>query len=423
VNQRRFLSGVLAAVAMVLATLASASLSPAGALTNCTVSAADLAVDTEEQQMLDLINDYRLARGLPRLTFDANTNRAAAWMSRDMAENNRFSHIDSLGRDVPTRVTQCDVTWTSVRENLAAGKADAEATFEQWRTSTTGHKENMLAGDVSRAGVARAYDASSTHKWYWTLNLTHPGGPVPTTTSTAPTTTTTTVVSPTTTTTAPTTTVVFPTTTTSPATVVFPTTTTAPRTTVVFPTTTPAPTTTVVFPATTVVFPTVPTAPPTTTVVPPTRDDECASIQAGRDRFNAQITEAEQTAARLLSGSQLDAAIAALEAKRAQGNASFDQRLANCTAATTPTTAPTTTTTLVLPPTTTTVPPTGDSCAEIRANRLQFNTRIAAIEATLAQAFSGSQRAAAIALLDATRAQGNAGFDQQAAAEGCPPPS
>ena len=189
------------------------TLSPANALTNCSVSSAEQQVDAEERTLLNRINQYRADHGKPALSEDSAANRAAAWMSRDMANKDYFAsnHVDSLGRGVGTRLSQCDVPYGTAGENLAAGNPGAEATFQQWRTSP-GHNENMLNGSFTRAGIARAQNPNSTYEWYWTLDLTGSGQNV--TTTTVRRTTTTTVV-PTTTAAPTTTTTVRPTTTTT----------------------------------------------------------------------------------------------------------------------------------------------------------------------------------------------------------------
>jgi hypothetical protein len=65
----------------------------------------------------------------------------------------------------------------------------------------------------------------------------------------------------------------------------------------------------------------------TTTIAP---SGQCATLLAAKARFNAQITAIETSISRSLSGSQRAAALAQLEAARAQGNAQFDQFLAGC---------------------------------------------------------------------------------------------
>ncbi len=202
-TRNKQLGAALAGFAFVLATVAS--LSPARALTNCNVSAADLAVDDEEAQMLVLVNEYRAANGLNPLTLETNVTRGAAWFSRDMAANNYFpyNHVDRFGRDIFTRLTHCEAVFTTWAENIAAGNASAEATFEQWRTSPS-HNAVMLLSGVTSAGIARSFNATATYGWYWTLDLTNGS----TSTTSAPTTT----VATTPTTTTPPTTVAPPTT-------------------------------------------------------------------------------------------------------------------------------------------------------------------------------------------------------------------
>ena len=64
--------------------LLSAGGEPASAGPNCTV---DASVDSEEQQMLQLINQHRQANGLTLLVFSDSLNHAAAWKSQDLAVN------------------------------------------------------------------------------------------------------------------------------------------------------------------------------------------------------------------------------------------------------------------------------------------------------------------------------------------------
>lgn len=194
-----------AALLCLSATLAfgtlTAGASPAGAQTTaCPVSAEDQAVDAQEQALLGLINQYRQTNGKPALTLHPGVTRAAAWFSRDMATRNYFAynHVDSNGRTIDQRLRWCGVSFSNWAENIYAGSAEAQRVFDAWRSSP-GHNANMLRDGVTAAGIARAYNAASTYRWYWTLDLTN-------STAAATTTTTTTTRPPTTTTTVPTTT-------------------------------------------------------------------------------------------------------------------------------------------------------------------------------------------------------------------------
>jgi uncharacterized protein YkwD len=172
-SNRRRLVGVLVAVA---AASLTALPGPARAQTApCPVSSSDLTVDAEEQQLLDLVNNYRATNGRSALTMDTAVTRAAAWFSRDMATLNYFppNHVDSNGRDIPTRLTWCGVPWQAWRENIYAGSPEAETVFEAWRNSPV-HNTNMLATDITLAGVARSFNAASQFGWYWAMDYTTP---------------------------------------------------------------------------------------------------------------------------------------------------------------------------------------------------------------------------------------------------------
>lgn len=128
-------------------------------------------LDSEEQAALKLINDYRAQNGLNPLRVSITLTRAADWLSADMAGRNYFSHTDSQGRDPFQRMTAYGYNYNSYRgENIAAGYGDAARTFNLWRNSS-GHNAAMLNANFKVIGISRAYNASSTYKWYWTTDF------------------------------------------------------------------------------------------------------------------------------------------------------------------------------------------------------------------------------------------------------------
>ena len=164
----RFFLGAFVAGAIVAAFQVSSGARPAEALTNCTVSDS---FDSEERAFLTLINNYRAQYGLGALTASVNLNRASAWMANDMGTKNYFSHTDSLGRSVATRVANCDGQPYN-GENIAAGtvKDTAAEAFEMWRNSS-GHNANMLNSSYRQIGIARTYISTSTYSWYWVTDF------------------------------------------------------------------------------------------------------------------------------------------------------------------------------------------------------------------------------------------------------------
>ena len=141
----------------------------AGALGNC--SGGDAGLDGEEQAFLGLINNYRGQRGLRTLSISGGLNRSSAWMVNDMASTGRFGHIDSLGRNPWTRLSDCGNP-SYGGENLAAGteRGSANSAFELLRNSPS-HNAVMLSPEFRLIGIARQFSAGSTYGWYWTTDF------------------------------------------------------------------------------------------------------------------------------------------------------------------------------------------------------------------------------------------------------------
>jgi uncharacterized protein YkwD len=188
----------VAVTALAVGVLFATAALPAAAAVNCTVSAADLAVDSEEQALLNGINAYRQQNGLTPLQFSNTLRVAAPWLSRDMATKNYFSHTDSLGRSYSTRLTDCGypAATAATGENIYYGSGtdtggqgcglnvdgtfnvlgsgfcgDAAHTLSAWKHSP-GHNANLLNSSFRVAGIGRASTSSSASgSWYWTLDL------------------------------------------------------------------------------------------------------------------------------------------------------------------------------------------------------------------------------------------------------------
>ncbi|MEO8538755.1 MAG: CAP domain-containing protein [bacterium] len=141
----------------------------AEAVTNCSVTHD--ANDSEELAFLGSINTYRATNGLGALTLSTNLNRAAAWMAQDLADNNYFSHTDSLGRSPYSRAIDCGYP-SGAGENLAAGTnwATAATAMTAWQNSP-GHNANMLGTYYQQIGIARYYKAGSQYGWYWATDF------------------------------------------------------------------------------------------------------------------------------------------------------------------------------------------------------------------------------------------------------------
>lgn len=133
--------------------------------------------DSEEQEMLDLINEARSqARYCGSTYYEATTSLewnctleiAAQSHSDDMAENNFFDHISHTDESsVGDRVTSAGYTWYLVGENIAAGQPSSETVMQDWLDSP-GHCQNIMNPNYEDVAVAYRVIAGARYSIYWT---------------------------------------------------------------------------------------------------------------------------------------------------------------------------------------------------------------------------------------------------------------
>jgi uncharacterized protein YkwD len=139
------------------------------ATTNCSVSATQLTVTSQEQSLLNQVNTYRTQHGLSQLTMDPVLKEAAAWLSSDMAAHISLSHIDSLNRSPETRLTNCGYTVSvGYAEAIADGPTDPTSISTAWE-SDPAHEAIMLTPQYNIAGVDMETDAAGSG--YWTMEF------------------------------------------------------------------------------------------------------------------------------------------------------------------------------------------------------------------------------------------------------------
>ena len=126
--------------------------------------------EPEEQQFLELINQYRAENGLQPLALSAPLSVASERHSEDMGTYGFFSHTTGgssyypVGSGHPERISQEGYDYnTYTAENLAYGQTTAAEVFEAWRISP-GHNVNML-GDYSVIGIGLTWVNGTP---YWT---------------------------------------------------------------------------------------------------------------------------------------------------------------------------------------------------------------------------------------------------------------
>jgi len=109
----------------------------------------------------------RSFQAAPALSWNAKLGDAALAHSRDMAEQNYFSHQAPDGSQVSDRASRAGYRWQRIGENIAAGQGSEEQVMAGWLASP-GHCSNIMNPDFTEMGAAYAMDKSSAAGSYWT---------------------------------------------------------------------------------------------------------------------------------------------------------------------------------------------------------------------------------------------------------------
>ncbi|MCL2377242.1 MAG: CAP domain-containing protein [Defluviitaleaceae bacterium] len=120
-----------------------------------------------ERKIFELTNTVRPRFGLEPLIWDDGLAEIARAHSRDLAENNIFSHAGSDGSSPEQRVRKAGVAARFMGENISAGRHLPEAAMRDWMNSD-GHRANILHNDAIYLGVGAVYLGSSKFKFYVT---------------------------------------------------------------------------------------------------------------------------------------------------------------------------------------------------------------------------------------------------------------
>jgi uncharacterized protein YkwD len=115
-----------------------------------------------ERQVVRLVNEYRIARGLARLTYDTAVARVARAHSIDMAAGRVPMGHDGFNRraDAVERIERFDEIAENVALNDYARERTVAIALRGWLGSAH-HLENIEgAFTVTGVGVARAHDGT-----------------------------------------------------------------------------------------------------------------------------------------------------------------------------------------------------------------------------------------------------------------------
>jgi len=154
---------------------------PAHAATRCgatdAVGTTPASLDAALAAVTCLVNDERVAWGLPPLARDTRLDAAAAMHDYWMASTHEFSHTETGPGAHPSFVDRFEAagySWTSGGENIAAGYGTAYDVVQGWLHSS-GHCTNILSPSYVDLGmdVSTGYVVSggSPISPLWTMDL------------------------------------------------------------------------------------------------------------------------------------------------------------------------------------------------------------------------------------------------------------
>lgn len=114
------------------------------------------SVTTQEYLAWNLLNQDRIANGLPALQLDQELCRLARIKSMDMKQNNYFAHVSPTYGSAAEMLRHFGYQFAGVGENIAhhATVEKSQAAF----MSSTGHRANILGSQWSKVGIGVAYD-------------------------------------------------------------------------------------------------------------------------------------------------------------------------------------------------------------------------------------------------------------------------
>ena len=131
---------------------------------------AILPQDQFDQQVLNLVNQYRAQNGLSALILSQELDQTADKYANRMATGDFFSHNDPNGSTPFTRMRAEGYQYTTAGENIAAGYATPESVVQGWINSP-GHRANILNANYKHMGIGYAYLANDTgsvnYRHYW----------------------------------------------------------------------------------------------------------------------------------------------------------------------------------------------------------------------------------------------------------------
>ncbi|MFC0560877.1 CAP domain-containing protein [Halalkalibacter alkalisediminis] len=120
-------------------------------VTNPSTEDVQQELTQDEQQLVDLVNQERIQRGLSPLQVNEQLTEVARVKAQDMIDQQYFSHHSPTYGSPFDMLTQFGVSYRTAGENLA-GNHTVEAAHQALMNSE-GHRANILNGEYGEVGI------------------------------------------------------------------------------------------------------------------------------------------------------------------------------------------------------------------------------------------------------------------------------
>ncbi|MEF9952393.1 MAG: CAP domain-containing protein [Clostridium sp.] len=121
-----------------------------------------------EEQVFKLVNEERAKAGLSPMVLDKKISDVARVKSKDMADNNYFSHTSPTYGSPFDMMKKFGISYGYAGENIAKGQTTAESVMNSWMNSS-GHRANILSKNFNKIGIGYVKQGGTT---YWTQMFT-----------------------------------------------------------------------------------------------------------------------------------------------------------------------------------------------------------------------------------------------------------
>ncbi len=133
-------------------------------------------LETYQSEMLNQLNEARATArdcgatryaATQKLTYQCDLDSAAERHSKDMANNNFYSHTGTDDSSIGERVNDTGYSWSTVGENIAAGQTSVDQVMQGWLESE-GHCKNIMNDNYEEFGTSRVTNETAQYDHYWT---------------------------------------------------------------------------------------------------------------------------------------------------------------------------------------------------------------------------------------------------------------